>query len=72
MFNKIINNLNEYELKARIFPASLTILPFVITILPWFSQLISLKSSLLISIILIILLFLGKLARERGKRFKVS
>ncbi|MDS3905725.1 hypothetical protein RJB87_11045 [Staphylococcus hominis] len=69
MFNKIINNLNEYELKARIFPASLTILPFVITILPWFSQLISLKSSLLISIILIILLFfLGKLARERGKK----
>lgn len=68
MFNKIISNLNEYELKARIFPAILTILPFVITTLLWFPQLISLESSLLISIILIILLFfLGKLARERGK-----
>lgn len=69
LFNKIISSFNEYELKARIFPASLTILPFVITILLWFPQIISLESSLLISIIsIIILFFLGKLAREKGKK----
>lgn len=69
LFNNIINNLSEYELKSRIFPASLTILPFVITILLWFPELINLESSLIILVILIIsLFFLGKLARERGKR----
>lgn len=65
----IINNISEYELKARIFPASLTILPLVITLLILFPELINLGSSLIILGILIILLFfLGKLARERGKK----
>lgn len=68
MLNNIINSVSEYELKARIFPAGFTILPFVITILIWFPELINLESSLIILAILMISLFyLGKLARERGK-----
>lgn len=71
MSNKIINSFSEYELKARIFPASLTILPFVITILLWFPELINLESSLTILAILIIsLFFLGKLAREGGGKIQ--
>ena len=69
MLNNIINSISEYELKARIFPASFTILPFVITILMWFPELINLESSLIIMLILIIsLFFLGKLVREGGRK----
>ncbi|WP_373442720.1 hypothetical protein [Staphylococcus equorum] len=71
MVNKIINSLSEYELKARIFPAFFTICPFLITILIWFPKLIRLESSLVISLILVVtLIFLGNLARERGKKIQ--
>lgn len=73
MLNTIINSLSEYELKARIFPASFSIFPFFITILLWFPETIRLDSSLIILVMLVIILFfLGKFARERGKKSNIN
>lgn len=69
MSDKILDIFSPYELKARIFPALLTIVPFGLSILIWYPELISLESSFLTGFVLIIILFfLAKIARELGKK----
>lgn len=68
---KILNMFSQYELKARIFPALLTIAPFGLSTLIWYPELISLESSFLtLFVLIIILFFLAKVARERGKKLQ--
>lgn len=65
----ILSIFSHYELKARMFPALLTILPFGLSILIWYPELISIESSVLIILVLMAsLFFLAKMAREQGKK----
>ncbi|ASN06339.1 hypothetical protein [Virgibacillus necropolis] len=69
MSDKILDMFSQYELKARIFPALLIVAPFGLTILMWYPSLISLESSFItILVLVIILFFLAKIARENGKK----
>ncbi|TKD66455.1 hypothetical protein [Pseudalkalibacillus hwajinpoensis] len=73
MSDKILDIFSQYELKARIFPGLITIAPFSLTILIWYPELISFESSFItIFILIIILFFLAKVARERGKKLQTQ
>jgi hypothetical protein len=71
LFEKIFELFSPYELKARLFPALITVAPFGLSLLIWYPQLIDLETSVLTTFVLLILLFfLAKLARERGKKLQ--
>lgn len=70
---EILSIFSKYELKARVFPAFLVLLPIGFTALIWYPDLISLSGSFYIIIFIVsILFFLAKIARERGKTIQAK
>jgi len=67
-----MNIFDNYELKARIFPAVLTAMPFGVSFVIWYPDIIgSFESSIIFTVVILILLFsLAKVVRERGKRIQ--
>ncbi|MBC6972694.1 hypothetical protein H9I32_09910 [Bacillus sp. Xin] len=70
---ELLSIFSKYELKARVFPAFLVLLPIAITVLIWYPELISMSGSFyLILFIVAILFFLAKICRERGKKVQTK
>ncbi|HDR5269091.1 hypothetical protein E8M24_30065 [Bacillus thuringiensis] len=70
---EILSIFSKYELKARVFPAFLVLLPIGFTVLIWYPDLISLSGSFYIIIFIVsTLFFLAKIARERGKAIQTK
>lgn len=71
MDTEVLNIFSRYELQARIFPSFITFFPIGATVLIWYSEFFSLKSSFSVLFVLLIILFsLAKIARECGRKFE--
>ncbi|SEQ71011.1 hypothetical protein SAMN05216232_3092 [Virgibacillus subterraneus] len=64
---RLLELFDPYDVKARLFPAIFTLLPFIITAYIWYPNLISLEFiGVNMIVIICILYFLSKLSRELG------